>query len=217
MDELSVVDSSSLERFLNRWYGIARPRSEAKAGDTPKPLARWFELVGPSVERVNQYYKVRARDELAVTDGLLVFADDPAGEFVWACDMDDSDPLTFERMPGELQWRQTGFQLSSLLLYIAVAGGVMAAEIGLQNLDISAEGFARAASRLHKLQNPLWSWPDPNLCYYVGDDLLAYGGHEGHRPYWRLLVGARSEAALEMLSDIEWEWDSRIDPPRHSL
>jgi hypothetical protein len=143
MDELEIIDDSSLDRFMSRWYGITRQRLDVDDLGTPPPIAAWFELTRAGAEHVSQYYRVRSPDRLAIVDGLLVFCDDPAGEFVWACGRQDPDPPTFERMNDESRWRDTGFRLSSIMLYIAVAGAVLAARTGLGHTNISPEDFGR--------------------------------------------------------------------------
>jgi hypothetical protein len=209
MEELETIDESSLDRFMARWYGVTRSGDDAGDLRTPPPLARWYELASAGGERVAQYYQVRSPDTLEVVDGLLVFCDDAAGEFVWACEREAADPATFERMNDESQWHETGFRLSSLLLYIAVAGAVMNPAIGMVKTTISSGDFALAIGHFRKLENPLWSWPDPSLSYYAGDRVLAYGGPGGDPAGWQLLVGAQDAEALSMLDGIEWEWDSR--------
>jgi hypothetical protein len=210
MEELESIDESSLDRFMVRWYGVTRSGDDVGDPRTPPPpLARWYELASAGGERVTQYYQVRSPNALEVIDGLLVFCDDAAGEFVWAYEQEAADPVTFERMNDESQWRETGFRLSSLLLYIAVAGAVMNPAIGMVNTTISGADFERAIGHFRRLQNPLWSWPDPNLSYYAGDRMLAYGGPSGDPAGWQLLVGAQDADALSVLDGIEWEWDSR--------
>jgi hypothetical protein len=209
MDELETVDESSVERFLSRWYGVARPAGELPDERLPPPLARWVELTGAARVDVTQYYQVRSPDTMAVVDGLLVFCDDPAGEFVWACDRHGADPSTHERMNDGSEWRHLGIPLSSLLLYVAVAGAVMSARTGLVNTNIPAASFSRAVRHFRKLQDPLWSWPDPNLSFYSADQLLAFGGKSGDPTGWQLLIGATDSEALSVFDDIEWEWDSR--------
>jgi hypothetical protein len=209
MEELENIDESSVDRSMTRWYGVTRPRADVDDQRIPLPLARWFELTAAGGERVTQYYQVRSPDALPVVDGLLVFCDDPAGEFVWACAQQDADPPTFERINDEPRWLDTGFLLSSLILYIAVAGAVLSARTGLVNTNISREDYDRAIGSFRKLQNPLWAWPDPKLSYYVGDRMLAFGGHGGDPVGWQLLIGATDEQILNRFDDIEWEWDSR--------
>jgi hypothetical protein len=209
MEELENIDESSLDRFMARWYGVMRSRSDVDDRQIPPALARWFELATAGRERVTQYYRVRSPDALAVEDGLLVFCDDPAGEFVWACGQRAADPPTFERMNDGSRWRDTGFRLSSLLLHVAVAGAVLSARTGLVNTNISGEDYGHAIGRFRKLQNPLWAWPDPKLSYYAGDRMLAFGGYGGDPAGWQLLIGAQEEQALTVFDGMEWEWDSR--------
>lgn len=209
MEELENIDGSSVDRFMTRWYGVTPPRAESHDQQVPPPLARWFQLTAAGGERITHYYQVRSSDALAVVDELLVFCDDPAGEFVWACAQHDPDPPTFERMNDEFQWRETGFPLSSLLLYIAVAGAVLSARTGLMNTNIPHQHFERVIGHFRKLENPLWTWPDPRLSYYVGDRMLAFGGHSGDPPGWQLLIGAMDHETLNTFDEVEWEWDSR--------
>jgi hypothetical protein len=209
IDELENVDDSSLERFMARWYGARLTDGDLAQPGIPLPLAQWFGLVAAGGGRVTQYYQVRSPDALSVVDGLLVFCDDPAGEFVWACSQQVADPPTFERMNDETQWRETGHSLSSLLLYIAVAGAVLSAQTGLVNTNIPGEDYRAAIGHFRRLQRPLWSWPDPKLSYYSGAGTLAYGGHGGDPAGWQLMIAATESDSLIPFDGIEWEWDSR--------
>lgn len=209
MEELENIDGFSLGRFMARWYGVSPTSGSAVQPATPPPLAQWFELAAAGGERVTQYYQVRSLDALTVVDGLLVFCDDPGGEFVWACGQQGADPPTFERMNDETQWRETGHSLSSLLLYIAVAGAVLSAKTGLVNTNISRDDFRAAIGHFRKLEHSLWSWPDPKLSYYAGDRMLAFGGHGGDPAGWQLMVAAMESEALRPFDGMEWEWDSR--------
>jgi hypothetical protein len=209
MEELENIDESSVDRFMARWYGVTQSRRIVDDQRIPLPLAHWFELVASGGHLVTQYYQVRPPDALSTVDGLLVFCDDPGGEFEWACAQQDADPPTFERMHDESQWRDTGFRLSSLLLYIAVAGAVLSARTGLVNTNISREDYGRAIGHFRKLQNPLWAWPDPKLSYHVGDRMIAFGGHGGDPAGWQLIIGAMDDKSLNVFDDLEWEWDSR--------
>jgi hypothetical protein len=209
MEELENIDEWSLDRFMTRWYGVTRPRDDGDDQRIPRALRRWFELAAAGEGRVTQYYQVRSPDALTAVDGLLAFCDDPAGEFVWACAQQEVDPPTFERIDGESQWRDTGFRLSSLILYIAVAGAVLSARTGLVNSDISGADYDRAIGHFRKLQNPLWAWPDPQLSYYVGDRMLAFGGYGGDPAGWQLVIGAMDDEVLNLFDGIDWEWDSR--------
>ncbi|WP_433364288.1 hypothetical protein ACQPZX_33695 [Actinoplanes sp. CA-142083] len=209
MQELKNVDGTSLARFLAGWYGLPEPSGSERG--VPRPLAQWYEAVAAGGERVTQYYQVRPPDGLDEADGRMVFCDDPGGEFVWAYGQDGDDPPTFERAVGEQSWRETGFPLSSLLLHVAVAGAVMSARIGLVSTDIAGTDFDRAAAHLRKLPGRLWSWPDPNLSFYEGEGVLAYGGRGGDPAGSQLLIGARDEKFLSSFDGIGWEWDSRAD------
>jgi hypothetical protein len=209
MRELEDINESSLDRFMAHWYGVVRSHRNVMDERVPLPLARWFDLAITGGGRIAQYYRVRPSDELETTDGLLVFCDDPGGEFVWACGQHETNPPTFERMNDETQWRPTGLPLSNLLLYIAVAGAVLSTRIGLVNTNISPDDYNRAISRFRRLQNPIWSWPDPKLSYYADDRLLAFGGQGGDPNGWQLMIAAKDEAMLGPFNEIPWEWDSR--------
>jgi hypothetical protein len=202
VDEPFDGERDSLERFLVSWYGPPQRPVEvpAAAEHLPGPLQAWYWAVSGYSRPVTAYNIVLGPEQVHEVDGKLVFWEENQGVYEWAVDLDDDDPLVYERATVEGEpWHPTGVRLSAFLVSVAVFEAVL----GARHSD-SAEGLTEAErDRLLATLRPL---PVPGPTHaaqlYAGAGVLAFatptsnGTAGGSATRWLVLLAARTADRL---------------------
>lgn len=216
MKELLTIEPSSLDRFLERWYGPPSKAMGRRPEGVPQPLAHWYEIAGCWTGPIVHQNELLDPSEFWQEGDRVVFYVENQSVWLWAFDSTmGPDPIVFDRENEDgRDWQSTTEALSEFLLQVAVFEAIWGATFGASAIDRPRADLDRVLEPLRPVPLPAWRWPGPQHRLYCGDGLLAFAGvnappnsSEEADSLYEVFIGAASLDALAYLDDIDIKWE----------
>ncbi|WP_432151354.1 hypothetical protein [Streptomyces sp. bgisy029] len=224
MDELLSINSDSVTRFLQRWYGTG----DSTSGDlpdatphAPDDLVRWHAAAALTGHPVTFADRPVAPQDLAPDSrGMLEFWIENQNGYFWAVGLDDDGLQVFSRKSGEFDWRATGEPLGEFLLHCTVREAVIGSEskfttfIGASEIEDALDSFKLLKfSALDSEEPEVKLWCSEDALVRMAPPPTGYAGPGDQ--LWMLTFAAPSDWRIERYAS-RFGLEGCTDKPAHT-
>lgn len=195
---------NALSIFLERWFGISGPPSEARI-QGPAPLRLLHGLLG---DRKASIFDHNHLPDPEVAHDKLVFYVENQGCCTWATEASGEDPPVYARI--EDSWALEHSSLSGFLIQMLIFEAVLFAPHSAEHPSLSLRALGRLQRRLPLL--PLAEWPVSGVQFFGSRGVLGIAvrggiGFETAGPNERAVrLGAVDHVCFEPLEAMIRSW-----------